>query len=195
MLLAVLALLVADCSGAARFTPLAAVLPTAVAGVALAPAITLPPVYYDTSSDYPECVGAGDALSALRRAETGGAGLRIVASRGGGPVPVTIVLVQHPASLDAVDAYLVRCRQYRITAGALGPARVQLRTESGQPSTARTFVEIRTPLTADARVFTRTLLARSGDRGLLVVIGPAASLPPALVDSARKAGLTALVHQ
>lgn len=103
MLIGVLVVLLADCAGATRFTPLVPVLPTVVAGVALTPVTTLPPVYYDTSSDHPTCVGAGDALSALRRAETGGADLRIVASGRGAAVPITITLVQHPAPLTAVD--------------------------------------------------------------------------------------------
>lgn len=195
MLIGVLALLVADCAGARGFTPLAPVLPTAVAGVSLARTTTLPPVYYDTSSDHPACVGAGDVLSGLRRAETAGVAVDVVTSRRGAPVPVTIALVQQPASLRPVDDYLARCRQYLITSGELGPARVQLRAEPGHSPAARAFAEVRTLTPTGTRVFTRTLLARSGGWGLLVVIGPSTNLPTDLVDAARTAGLAALTRR
>lgn len=200
VVLLVLGALLADCSSSTRFAPvppaqrLAAALDELRAdGVQLEPA-PLPPTYYDTVSDHPSCVGAGDVVSALRRAETGGTGLTVLRDRRPGAVPVTVALTIEAAPLEGVEQFLAACSDHRITSGTLGPASVQVRAEPGGGAELRLLTETRSPRSSGPPQVTRTLLARAGGVGLLVVLGPAPDLPPALVDAVRSAALGALVR-
>lgn len=201
-------MVLADCSTSTRFTPIPLTqrLATALNGMALAGvqpdgiqlggiqlevAPTLAPTYYDTVSDHPTCVGAGDAISALRSSEVGGSSLTVLRDQRPGHVPVTVAATNDPTALDGVDHYLAACSDHHITGGTLGPALVQVREEPGTSSELRLLTETRIPLPSGTPLLTRTLLARSTGAGLLILVGPAPDLDPALVDAVRTAELTA----
>jgi hypothetical protein len=203
VLLLLLAVVLADCSTSTRFTPVPLVqrLTTALDTMALAGVqldgiqlevdTSLPPTYYDTVSDHPTCVGAGDAISALRSSEVGGNSLTVLRDQRPGHVPITVAATSDPATLDGVDHYLAACSAHHITGGTLSPALVQVREEPGTKTDLRLLTETRTPLPSGTPLLTRSLLARSAGAGLLILVGPAPNLNPALVDAVRSAELTA----
>ncbi len=200
VVLLVLGVLLADCSSSTRFVPAPLAQRLAAAlhelrtdGVQLEPA-PLPPTYYDTVSDHPSCVGAGDVVSVLRRAETGGTGLTVLRDQRPGAVPVTVALTVVAAPLAGVEPFLAACSDHRITSGTLGPASVRVRAEPGGGPELRLPTETRSPRSSGPPQVTRTLLARAGGAGLLVVLGPAPDLPPALVDAVRAAALGVLAR-